>query len=191
MKGYKLWYGCLVMCGLAAFALSLHPGFSIQASASKDLVARGQYLVNAGGCNDCHSPKVFTPKGPVPDMSKSLSGAPANGKVPPVPPGTISPTGWGALCTNDMTTWAGPWGVSFAANLTSDKTTGLGNWTEAAFVGSMRTGKHKGVLRDILPPMPWQDMGKLTDEDLRSVFAYLMSLKPVVNKVPEPLPPGR
>ena len=158
---------------------------------SKDQVARGAYLITAGACSDCHTPKTFTPKGPVPDMSRNLSGAPADIRVPPIPAGVISPTGWGALGTNDMTAWAGPWGVSFAANLTPDKTTGLGSWTEAAFIKSMRTGKHKGVLRDILPPMPWQGLGQLTDDDLKAMFAYLQSLKPIQNKVPDPIPPKR
>jgi hypothetical protein len=124
-------------------------------------------------------------------MSRNLSGAPADIRIPPIPAGVISPTGWGALGTNDMTAWAGPWGVSFAANLTPDKTTGLGSWTEAAFIKSMRTGKHKGVLRDILPPMPWQGLGKLNDDDLKAIFACLQSLKPIQNKVPDPIPPKR
>lgn len=158
---------------------------------SKEQIARGEYLVTLGGCNDCHTTKLFTPKGPMPDPKRSLSGAPADIKIPPIPAGLISATGWGALTTNDMTAWAGPWGVSFAANLTPDKTTGLGSWTEAAFIKSMRTGRHKGVLRDILPPMPWQDLGKLTDEDLKTMFVYLRSLKPIQNKVPEPIPPKR
>ena len=157
----------------------------------KDQVARGAYLVNSGGCHDCHTPKLMTPKGPEPDMSRNMMGAAADSKVPPIPPGLLSPTGWGALTNNDMTIWAGPWGVSFAANITPDKTTGLGSWTEAAFIKSLRTGKRKGVLRDILPPMPWQNMAKMTDEDLKAVFAYLLSLKPIQNKVPEPIPPKR
>jgi hypothetical protein len=124
-------------------------------------------------------------------MTRRFAGAPADGKVPPIPAGVISPTGWGALGSNDMTTWAGPWGVSFAANLTPDKNTGMGSWTEAAFVNSMRNRKHKGVLRDILPPMPWQSMANLTDDDLKAVFAYLQTLKPIANKVPDPIPPKR
>jgi hypothetical protein len=158
-------------------------------SVSKDQVARGRYLVDAGGCDDCHTPKVMSPKGPAPDMSRRLSGAPAGTRVPAVPAGLLSTTGWGALTTGDLTIWAGPWGVSFAANLTPDKTTGMGTWTEAAFVKSMRTGKHKGALRDILPPMPWQSVGKLNDDDLKAMFAYMQSLKPVANKVPDPVLP--
>jgi mono/diheme cytochrome c family protein len=154
-------------------------------------VARGKYLVDTGACDDCHTPKTFSQKGPVPDMSRKLSGAPADGKVPPVPTGVIGPNGWGGLASNDMTVWAGPWGTSFAANLTPDKTTGIGNWTEAAFVKAMRTGKHKGALRDILPPMPWQSIGQFNDEDLRAIFAYMMSVRPIANKVPDPVPPKK
>ena len=158
---------------------------------SQEQVSRGAFLVNVGGCHDCHTPKVFTAKGPVPDETRSLMGAPTDTKVAPIPPGVISPTGWGALATNDMTAWAGLWGVSFASNLTPDKNTGLGSWTEAAFIKSMRTGKHKGVLREILPPMPWQNLAKLSDDDLKAIFAYLKTLKPIQNKVPDPIPPKK
>ncbi len=152
-------------------------------------VARGEYLVNVGGCSDCHSPKVFTAEGPEPDMSRLLSGYPANAKLPPMPTGVIGTDKWGAITSNDFTAWAGPWGVSFAANLTPD-VTGLGNWTPENFIQAMRTGKHTGVGRPILPPMPWMVIAKMTDEDLRAVFAYLKSLPPVSNAVPAPLPPA-
>jgi len=123
---------------IGAFA----PGVSGQGGGSytKEQVARGEFLAAIGGCHHCHTPKVFGPKGPEPDMARMLSGAPAGAKVPPVPTGVISPTGWGALTTADLTTWAGPWGISFASNLTPDRTTGMGNWTEASFIRSMRTG---------------------------------------------------
>jgi hypothetical protein len=83
------------------------------------------------------------------------------------------------------TAFAGPWGVTFAANLTPDKNTGLGIWDEAMFVQTMRAGKHWGQGRPIQPPMPWQAYGKMTDEDLKSVFAYLRSIPAVHNYVPE------
>jgi hypothetical protein len=67
----------------------------------------------------------------------------------------------------------------------------MGSWTEAAFIKTMRTGKHKGALRDVLPPMPWESLGKLTDDDLKAIFAYLQSVKPIQNKVPDPIPPKR
>ena len=153
-------------------------------------IKRGAYLVTVGGCNDCHSPKVFTAKGPEPNPALLLSGAPSNTKLGEIPANFIGPNAWGAVCTNDLTTWVGPWGVSFAANLTPDEATGLGSWTEDAFIQSMRTGKHMGTGRDILPPMPWQSLAAATDQDLRAIFAYLKSLKPIQNEVPQPIPPA-
>lgn len=155
----------------------------------KGEIQRGEYLVNAGGCNDCHSPKIFTPKGPQPDPSRLLSGYPSDTKLPEIPTGVIGPDKWGGLTTNDLTAWVGPWGVSFSANLTPDAETGLGNWTEEMFIKAIRTGKHVGVGRDILPPMPWYDLAKLNDADLKAMFAYLRTLKPVKNAVPPPIPP--
>lgn len=153
------------------------------------MVERGKYLANVGGCNDCHSPKVFTDKGPVPDEARLLSGHPAGTKLAAVPKDVLGPDKWGAITTNDMTAWVGPWGVSFTANLTPDLKTGIGSWDEAMFIKAMRTGQHLGAGRPILPPMPWQMYAQLSDEDLKALFAYLMSLKPVENAVPDPLPP--
>jgi hypothetical protein len=101
----------------------------------------------------------------------------------------LGPGKWGAVASNDFTAWAGPWGVSFATNLTPDKDTGVGNWTAEMFVKTIRTGKHLGVGRDLLPPMPWPDFARMTDADLEAIFAYLQSLKPIKNRVPAPLPP--
>ncbi len=154
-----------------------------------DAVARGRYLVTLGGCNDCHTPKRFTPAGPVPDSSRFLAGHPADSKIPPVPSGVLGPDRWGALVTPTLTAWAGPWGVSFTANLTPDPS-GLAGWTPEQFIQTMRTGKHLGVGRQILPPMPWYDIGQLTDDDLRAIFAFLRTVRPVQNPVPAPLPPA-
>jgi hypothetical protein len=152
-------------------------------------IERGKYLVTIGSCNDCHSPKIFGPQGPEPDTTKLLSGAPGNAKLPAVPAGVIAPDKWGAIGSNDLTTWVGPWGISFARNLTPDIATGIGSWTEQIFIKALRTGKHMGEGRNILPPMPWQLIGKATDNDLKAIFAYLKSLKPIENAVPEPIPP--
>jgi cytochrome c553 len=160
------------------------------AESAATLVERGKYLVNASHCNDCHTPKVFTATGPVPDTTRLLSGAPANTVLPPIPAGAIGPDAWGALASNDFTAWAGPWGVSFAANVTPD-VTGLAGWTPEIFIATMRTGKHAGVGRPILPPMPWKLTGNLTDDDLRALFAYLQSLPAVSNRVPVPIPPAQ
>ena len=153
-------------------------------------IKRGEYLVNFGGCNDCHSPKVFTPKGPMPDPDRLLSGHPSGEKLPNLPKDLIAPDKWGGLFTNDLTAWVGPWGVTFASNLTPDEQTGIGLWTEELFIKTMRTGKHLGAGRDILPPMPWFDLAKLNDDDLKAIFAYLRSIKPIKNAVPAPIPPS-
>jgi cytochrome c553 len=184
----------LVGFGLAAFmAVQLGAGLANQSETKTKkgaVVERGKWLVNLGGCDGCHSPKVLTPKGPVPDTTRLLSGHPAAWKVREVPPSVLGPDKWGALASGDFTAWAGPWGMSFAANLTPDVETGMGSWTVDMFIKAMRTGQHMGEGRDILPPMPWEKIGHLSDEDLKAMFAYLESLKPIVNAVPDPVPPG-
>jgi hypothetical protein len=150
-------------------------------------VDRGAYLVSMMGCNDCHTPWKMGPKGPEPDMTRALTGHPQDVVLPPAP----APSGpwiWHGAATN--TAFAGPWGVSFTANLTPDKETGLGSWTEEMFIATMRTARHQGKGRPILPPMPVKMIGKATDEDLKSIFAYLQSLAPVKNKVPAPIEPA-
>ena len=87
------------------------------------------------------------------------------------------------------TAFAGPWGVSFTANLTPDVETGLGAWTEEMFIATMRTGRHQGKGRPLLPPMPYPSVGGLNDQDIKSVFAYLRSSPPVRNRVPAPIDP--
>lgn len=149
---------------------------------------RGRYLVSTSACHDCHSPKIFTANGPVEDSSRLLSGHPSELKIGPYPGGMLGPNRWGAAASPDFTAWAGPWGISFTANLTPDST-GLGNWTPEMFIQALRTGKHAGVGRPILPPMPWPVYAHFTDEDLRAIFAYLKTVKPVHNVVPQPVPP--
>ena len=158
------------------------------APAAPTPVERGKYLVNAIGCNDCHTPKTMGPNGPEPDMTRLLSGQPEADKLPPAP----KPDGpWIASTTPNMTAWAGPWGVSFAANLTPDRNTGLGIWTEQMFVTAIREGKHMGTSRPILPPMPWQDLRMLSDADLKAIFAYLQSIPAIANHVPDPIAPAK
>ena len=160
-------------------------------AAAKKEIQRGEYLVGYAGCNDCHSPKLDTPNGPVPDKSRLLSGFPANTQLPPLPADAVGPGAnqWGAITNSDLTAWAGPWGVSFAANLTPDQQTGIGSWTAESFIKTIRICKHLGVGRPVLPPMPCADIAVLTDQDLKAVFAYLKSLKPIRNQVPVPIPP--
>jgi mono/diheme cytochrome c family protein len=167
------------------------PVTTAAAPAAQSPVERGKTLVTAGGCNDCHTTKKMGPNGPEPDMSKMLSGHPEDFKITaPYKPAKGSP--WGIGVTDTLTAWSGPWGVSFAANLTPDQNTGLGGgvWSEEVFVKALKTGKHMGTSRDILPPMPWNWYSQLSEEDLKAIWAYLRTIPPVTNHVPDPIPPG-
>jgi mono/diheme cytochrome c family protein len=151
-------------------------------------IDRGHLLVLGGGCHDCHTPKKFGPNGPEADMDRMLSGHPQDAKInAPIKNDPKSP--WQIHANDHLTAWTGAWGVSFAANLTPDQNTGLGIWTEQMFVDAIKKGKHMGTSRQILPPMPWNWYGQLPDEDLKAIFAYLKSIKPIANRVPVPLGP--
>ncbi|KRT66240.1 MAG: cytochrome C [Candidatus Dadabacteria bacterium CSP1-2] len=120
----------------------------------QELIKRGEHLVRFGGCNDCHTPKVLTPNGPVPDKERLLSGHPSDSKFSTIDFSLVESGNW-ILFSRDLTLAVGPWGVTFATNLTPDKQTGIGLWIEEIFINSMRTGKHMGAGPPILPPMPW------------------------------------
>lgn len=158
------------------------------APSQRDLVERGRYIVTAAGCGDCHTPLAMTPNGPRPDESRLLSGHPEALEMPPSP--TLPPGPWLATVAASMTAWSGPWGTSFTANLTPDPETGLGRWTPENFIATIRNGRHMGVGRPLLPPMPSAGIATYTDEDLRAIFAYLRSIPAVHNRVPQPLPPA-
>jgi mono/diheme cytochrome c family protein len=146
--------------------------------------ARGKYLVDSGGCHDCHTPAKMGPNGPEPDMTLMLSGHPAAMQLPP-PPAPQGP--WIGGVAASFTAWYGPWGISYTANLTPDKETGLGQWTEQQFIDTIRTGRHQGRGRQILPPMPWPAYRNLNDADLKAIFAYLRTIPVIQNKVPDPV----
>jgi len=149
-------------------------------------VKRGEYLVSIVGCDDCHSPKRMGEHGPeiIPELR--LSGYPSTRPIQKADSNVIK-QGW-VLMGPDLTSAVGPWGVSFAANLTSD-VTGIGNWKEESFIKSIREGKLKGLdgSRPLLPPMPWFVYKNMTDDDLKAIFAYLKTVKPVDNVVPRPV----
>jgi mono/diheme cytochrome c family protein len=181
----------LILCTAAAAAATLLASFTLMprrapAGDPVDPVARGKYLVTTMVCNDCHTPWTMTANGPGPDMTRMLSGHPADLKLPAPPAATDA---WPTIASASMTAWSGPWGISYTANLTPDRETGLGAWTADEFVQTLRTGRHQGRGREILPPMPWPFIGQLTDDDLRAMFAYLQSVPAVKNKVPTPEPP--
>jgi mono/diheme cytochrome c family protein len=156
---------------------------------AEQMVERGQYLVNLGGCNDCHSPKVFAGGMPSPDPKRLLSGHPQDAELPAYSPDQVGPGEW-VLFTQDLTAAVGPWGVSFAANLTPDEDTGLGDWTIDEFIATMQTGTHRGIGRPILPPMPWFSLAMVSEDDLRAIFAYLQSIPAVSNEVPMAIEPA-
>ena len=157
------------------------------AMTKEEMVKRGEYLVNTIGCDDCHSPKRMGAHGPeiIPELR--LSGYPSGRPLTTADTNVVK-KGW-MLFSDDLTTAVGAWGQSFAANLTSD-VTGTGNWKEEQFIKAIREGKYKGLdnTRPLLMPMPWFVYKNLTDDDLKSIFAFLQTTNPVNNVVPAPRP---
>jgi cytochrome c len=158
------------------------------ASAQESIVERGKYLVGITGCHDCHSPKL--PGGMKPDPERMLSGRPQTTKVPSKMEGEVH-------ASEDFTAFTGGWGQSVASNLTPDPATGLGTrYNEAKFIQTMRTGKKpEGV--QLMPPMPVDVYVNMKDDDLKAIFAYLRTIKPIRNAVrtglapATPAPPAR
>ena len=181
----------LAMCGLTnalpARAADAAPKV-VKPPVEIERILRGQYLVNTGACGDCHTPLTMGKNGPEPDLRRLLSGHPEALAMPPVPKLPAGP--WLVVSSATNTAWAGPWGVSFAANLTPDFKTGLGTWTLRQFTDTMRLGKHLGVGREVLPPMPTPAYKNFNDADLEAIYGYLRSIPSVKNRVPQPVPPG-
>jgi len=155
---------------------------SIRAVESQsDMVQRGKYLVDAvAACGYCHTPRVRADY----DMNMYLAGHPAG---QPSPRYNFRMIGEGIFIVTapQLSAFSGAFGTSFASNLTPDKETGLGEWTEEMFIKAMRTGRHQGVEsnRKILPPMPVKHYAQMNDEDLKAIWAYLRTIKPVKNEV--------
>ena len=170
----------LTFCMASAFALAIAAAPSVSAQTSTDSqVERGKYLVGITGCHDCHSPKIAGMK---PDPDRILSGRPQTTKVPTAATGEVH-------ASEDLTAWQGGWGQSVASNLTPDPATGIGmRYTEAKFVQAMRTGKKpEGVT--IMPPMPVDVYVNMKDDDLKAIYAYLKTIKPIRNAVRQGLTP--
>ncbi|HTN06978.1 c-type cytochrome [Agriterribacter sp.] len=170
----------IISCNARGAAELTHPAIT-----KDSLIKRGAYLVAVMGCDDCHSPKRMGDHGPEVIPERRLSGYQQDLPLATVNGDEIK-KGW-VLFSPDLTAAAGPWGVSFAANLTSDLT-GIGSWTAAQFKKALREGKFKGLdnTRPLLPPMPWPNFAQLTDTDLEAVYTFLQSTKPVKNIVPAP-----
>lgn len=156
----------------------------------EEIIMKGLHLVTIMGCNDCHSPKKMGPQGPEIIGDLLLSGYPSNRPLVKFDSKLIK-EGFPMLYP-DLTAAAGPWGVSFAANLTPDET-GIGGWTEEQFKKALTKGKLKGLdsNRTLLPPMPWFNFINLSNDEVHSIFTYLKSLKPVKNIVPATISPDK
>jgi hypothetical protein len=150
----------------------------------------GERLVFIGGCNDCHTPKKMGAHGPENDMSLMLSGHPS--QSPPADFDKNEAAKKGLIITQSFTSWTGPWGVTYAVNLTSD-TTGIGAWKEEQFVKCLKEKKWMGLdgTRPLMPPMSMMPATEMSDEELKAIFAYLKSIPPIKNIVPDAslLPP--
>ena len=161
-----------------------------QKMTSEDSIKRGEYLVTILDCQACHTPKIMTDRGPVPDPSRAMSGHPAAEVLPAITDKKMIAPGQWILTNTGLTAWVGPWGTSFTANLTPHET-GTGTWTIENFDRALRHGKFKGLEngRTLLPPMPWENFAKMTSEDVAYIWSYIRSLPPIDNTVPAPLPP--
>jgi mono/diheme cytochrome c family protein len=179
--------GAVAVAAVVMMGALGHAGGPAPARSEKARVARGEYLVRIMGCHDCHTPLKMGPNGPEPDMTRALTGHPESLVMPPAPALPQGP--WMMIGAATATAYAGPWGVSFAANLTPERETGLGAWTEEMFVDTMKTGRHQGKGRPVLPPMPVASLAALTREDIRDLYRYLQSLAPSHNRVPAPIDP--
>ena len=147
-----------VICSALAAAALLA---ATTANAASPQAERGKYLVEFGGCNDCHTPGYFFGK---PDMERYLGGSEVGFEIPGL-------------------------GVFIGRNITPDKETGIGNWTEEQIVKAIQTGVRPDG-RILAPIMPWHAFANLTAEDVAAVAAFLKSLPAVENKVPDPVGPG-
>ncbi len=119
--------------GIVFFQIGCNKPMEDKVLSKEEMIQRGKYLVEIGGCNDCHSPKMMTDMGPVPDTTRLLSGHPGDHPVTDLDPAMLASKTW-VLTNMDATDWVGPWGISYTANLTPDPETGLGNWTDELFI---------------------------------------------------------
>ena len=188
VKGIVFVYLSLVLVSSVVLFVSCESHSAKSEMTEQEMIKHGEFLVMVGDCDACHSPKNFGPEGPMINTNKRLSGHPEGSILAPVDTSLIHQ--W-VYFSHDLTTAVGPWGITFSANLTPDNVTGIGTWQPEMFINAMRTGKHLGVAegRPIMPPMPWENLNRLSDEDLRAIFMYLKSLPAVKNKVPDPVPP--
>jgi mono/diheme cytochrome c family protein len=172
MNRFRLAALVLVAIGISTAALAVEKSTKAAAPAAKTkapaeakptaaVLDRGKKLAMFGGCIDCHTPGALYG---APDITRQLSGSEMG--------------------------WSGPWGTSYARNLTPDLETGLGYYKEHEIILALKSGKRLDG-KPMLPPMPWQSIATLSDADMHALVAYLQSLPPVAHQVPDALPPGQ
>jgi len=144
----------------ALAALALF-AFTGSAHAADNQLARGKYLTSVIPCTDCHTAGTFLGK---PDMAHYLGGSDVGFEIPGL-------------------------GVFYAPNLTPDKDTGLGKWSNEEIATAITTGKRPDG-RMLAPAMPVESLKHLTHEDALAIAAYLKSLAPIKHKAPGPFGPG-
>jgi len=176
----------LLIALVSMIAVSCHQKPATEVAYSPERLEIGEAIVEGWNCSFCHTPQIKGPDGkPMPDPKRLMSGHPADDQIPEVPDMVISSSEWMEFLDNlDSTVWATDNLLIFSANLTPDDETGIGTWTEVEFVETIRQGRHRGIERRINYPMPWRELSEVSDEELLSVYEYLMSLEPVNNKVP-------
>ena len=175
----------LIFCTVVLFVGSIIALSINSVESQSDMVQRGKYLVDAAGaCGHCHTPRA----GAEYNMDMYLAGHPANAPYPRYN-FSMMQQGIFILTSPQMSAFSGAFGTSFASNLTPDNETGLGEWTEKMFIDAMRTGHHQGDKsnRKIFPPMPTKHYAQMNDADLKAIWAYLRTIKPVKNEVSPPL----
>jgi cytochrome c oxidase cbb3-type subunit 2 len=127
----------------------------------KNPLERGRYLVTTMGCEFCHSP--VREDGSIIEELRMAGGQ-----------------RWDLYPFDDV--------VSY--NLTSDKETGLGEWTDDQIKTFLTRGIRRNGTRMIPYPMPWPAFAHLKEDDLNAIVAYLRTLEPIHNKIPDPKSPN-
>jgi len=173
----------LVLMSMLAFATSAGASQTLQ----DDLVAHGKYIVSIVGCADCHTPPKAEYQDPTkftPEQLQILSFHASE---------SLDES---KLLAGGRPFDLGPAGILFTPNLTPDKETGLGAWTDEEIKRAIKTGvAHDG--RILFPVMPYHVFSGMADTDVDAVVAYLRSVKAVKNYIPEskiptegfPIPP--
>ena len=161
------------------FSLILIMTFATSAGASPnnqdDTLQQGKYIATIAGCTECHTPLKAEYQDPTKYTLEQLQ--------------TISFNAIAALDETKLLSGGrafdlGPAGILFTRNLTPDKETGLGDWTDEQIKIAVKTGvSHDGKV--LFPVMPYHVYNGMADADMEAVVAYLRSVNAVSNQVPE------